>query len=168
LTRPPIHPICMSLISVYTLLLSAAAFLVPTCPRRWSCRVGSFRVVFIAPFLQPAFREPSNANVITIALPRELTGSPSSYRSKASNLRRIRSTLLAIGQQLLRSEKFLFSMPDHEIASIPTFLVLRYTMPYLMTSPARTTSLSSVSFCAFYIAPPRYSWSLVKPGAEGL
>ena len=82
-------------------------------------------VVFIAPPLYPTFREPSNSNVIRIAVPRELTGSASRYRSMASKFRRIMSTSLAIGRQLLRSEKFLFSWPDHEIVSIPTFLALR-------------------------------------------
>jgi glycogen synthase len=82
-------------------------------------------VVFIAPPLEPAFREPTNPNVIRIAVPREFTGNPPKYRSMASKFRRITSTLLAIGRQLLLSEKFLFSWPDHEIASIPTFLALR-------------------------------------------
>ena len=82
-------------------------------------------VEFIAPLLQPIFREPTSPNVTRIVVPRELTDSPSRYRSRASKLRRIMSTLLAIGRQLFRSNTFLFTMPDHEIVSIPTFLMLR-------------------------------------------
>ena len=82
-------------------------------------------IVFIAPSLQPAFREPANPHIVRIAVPRELIDCPSRYKDKASKLRRIMCTLLAIGRQLLRSDIFLFTMPDHEIVSIPTFLVLR-------------------------------------------
>jgi glycogen(starch) synthase len=82
-------------------------------------------VVFIAPPLQPAFREPTNPNIVRITVPRELIDSPSRFLSKASKLRRIMGTLLAIGLQLFRSKTFLFTMPDHEIISIPIFLMLR-------------------------------------------
>ena len=82
-------------------------------------------VVYIAPPMQPAFREPANPNIVRVNVPRELIGSSSKFRSMTGKLPRIIGTFLAVCLQIFRSKTYLFTMADHEIITIPTFLVLR-------------------------------------------
>ncbi|HUB64251.1 MAG TPA: glycosyltransferase family 4 protein [Methylocella sp.] len=82
-------------------------------------------VVYVAPPMSPAYREPTNPNIIRIAVPPEWHGSPSRIHFTLSKLKRMAWTLIAIARQIPNSEKFLFTIPEIEIITVPTFLLLR-------------------------------------------
>ncbi|MBV8522015.1 MAG: glycosyltransferase family 4 protein [Acetobacteraceae bacterium] len=82
-------------------------------------------VTFIAPAIEPAFREPKHPNVRRMLVPRELTEYDTQLSSYKSKLRRIANTAAAIFCKAASARTFIFSIPDHEIITIPIFLLLR-------------------------------------------
>ncbi|MGA7805724.1 glycosyltransferase family 4 protein [Bradyrhizobium sp.] len=82
-------------------------------------------VNFVAPALSPSSWEPSHRNITRLTPPRETTDHTAKFAARVSKLNRIVWTLyyLFIGSALSRI--VIFSMPDHEVVSIPTFFMLR-------------------------------------------